>query len=328
MRLQNDMSDRFAGMSFICAMLIVFLHGGIRLWGLVEIAVPWFFFAAGYFLAKHLVEDGWWKREVCKRIWSLLIPFWIWGLIGLARAVIVHYGVIWAGYSINMPDVIDTFGWNTVANLAGFNFLGNIGHLWFIRTLFLFTAISPMFVLGSRCVKLIEVVVLFVAYIMEVIFVDRSPVIGNFFEYGFSLRGLAYYVLGLYFRQYRVPCNFARHICMVAGISGFLMMMVASMWIECVVLKIVAVPFLIIFLLEVAGMFNKMKAFSFPIYLMHMEFLIMGSSVLGMFGIRTTEIGTGLRLIRIAFAIAGSIGITLCLRRIVPCVVRILFGGR
>ena len=93
--VDSETSRKFATMSFICAVLIVVLHTFAarpnnfpdlvvqRLFqcGLCRIAIPWFFFSAGYFLAGHMNEDEWWFAEVKKRIRSLMVPFWIWDII-------------------------------------------------------------------------------------------------------------------------------------------------------------------------------------------------------------------------------------------------------
>ena len=68
-------SAKFANMSLLSAVLVVIIHvfkrnqefGTVVWWmrqflgeGVCRIAVPFFFLAAGYFLAKHFNDVGWW----------------------------------------------------------------------------------------------------------------------------------------------------------------------------------------------------------------------------------------------------------------------------
>lgn len=97
--ISAERSKNFAVMSFVCAVLIVYLHTGCAakneialgllhktISSLCRIAIPWFFFASGFFLAKHIGEKGWWHNAIRKRIRTLLVPFWIWG----AAIFLVH----------------------------------------------------------------------------------------------------------------------------------------------------------------------------------------------------------------------------------------------
>ena len=88
--IDGELSSRFSKMGFLSALLIVYLHSGCAadrevvgatlhhiISVFCRVAIPWFFYAAGFFLASHIGEDGWYKREVVKRVRTLLIPFWI-----------------------------------------------------------------------------------------------------------------------------------------------------------------------------------------------------------------------------------------------------------
>lgn len=84
-------------MGVVCACLVVFIHvmvepsaGTAEWWvyhlfkrGVCNIAVPFFFAAAGYFLAGHCRETGWWARETRKRMRTLLAPYCAWVLLAL-----------------------------------------------------------------------------------------------------------------------------------------------------------------------------------------------------------------------------------------------------
>ena len=102
-RPSKELSAHFSSMSFACACMIVLFHaspapdkGTFNWWffhilgreGLCSMAVPYFFVCSGYFLAGHFGEMGWWGREVHKRIKSLVIPFFIWMMIGIRVSMI------------------------------------------------------------------------------------------------------------------------------------------------------------------------------------------------------------------------------------------------
>ncbi len=91
----KELSNKFANMAFLCSILVVFIHvwpdkiaGDPTRWimnsfklSVCKIAVPFFFIAAGYFLAKHVNEQGWWWRECHKRIRSLVVPYVLWSFL-------------------------------------------------------------------------------------------------------------------------------------------------------------------------------------------------------------------------------------------------------
>ena len=73
------LSNKISNMSLLCSIMVVCIHvlkrtqtrGSFALIirhlsgeGLCRIAVPFFFTTAGYFLAVHFQEKGWYKREI------------------------------------------------------------------------------------------------------------------------------------------------------------------------------------------------------------------------------------------------------------------------
>ena len=159
--VSEELSCKFKNMAIVCAILVVFIHiplgrleSGSVLWvfdmlvrwGIAQIAVPFFFVASGYFLAGHIGEDGWWKREILKRIRTLLVPFILW------NAIFILYGMTLA----TVADLVAHRAFGTsfaYAKNPGYFLLGfdplappPLGSMWYIRTLLLLTLVSPVIV--------------------------------------------------------------------------------------------------------------------------------------------------------------------------------------
>ena len=158
-KISPALSRRLSTLSFVAACLVVFIHsvlgGDPADWlGLFEheikrytdLAVPIFFFLSGFFLAGHLGEPGWWRREVGKRVGTLLVPYVAWSLIGAALAwgldpllwkLSGQGGTGWAwpkGY-----EWLNLFGINVWAERTPL-----VGVLWYVRSLFVLVLLSPV----------------------------------------------------------------------------------------------------------------------------------------------------------------------------------------
>jgi len=145
-------------MSFVCACMIVYLHTGHTgpydvqwvvtlhkvLRALCRVAIPWFFFAAGFFLARHIGESGWWGQEVRKRIKTLLVPFWFWGFVIWIVYVSIAYLIRCFGVEYNGVDAMEWVSWRGVVRIVGLDPFGNMPTMWFIRTLFIFVCMAPL----------------------------------------------------------------------------------------------------------------------------------------------------------------------------------------
>lgn len=150
-------------MGLVCACLVVAIHvglptsEGVGWWvsrllkdGICKIAVPFFFAAAGFFLAGHTDEPGWWPREMGKRVRSLLVPYVLWS-------------ALWTLYATPftlMANVLAGAPWARNLPLTGSECLAIFGFdlcdyprlipLWFVRCLLLLVALSPLSVAVTR----------------------------------------------------------------------------------------------------------------------------------------------------------------------------------
>lgn len=196
-------SEKLRAGSLIAALLVVAIHvpfefaEGSCAWyfrsflsdGIARIAVPYFFVVSGAMVAIKSSEDGWWQRAVIKRIRTLTVPLIAWSfLYALIVLVCVAVGNIKAGRSIfTLPYFINS-GW--VLKMCCIDPFNNvpISPLWYLRALFIFIILSPLFLIG-----------LFVLYGIVCPTwesVDDSWMV--VFRHCLSLQGLFYFSLGLY----------------------------------------------------------------------------------------------------------------------------------
>ena len=100
--------------------------------------VGFFFLVSGYFLMKRYEKGGlirWWKGEVYKRIFSVLVPYFTWCAIG----VIVHCIMNGIGDVCNMKIIAGMLGLSSLLPMAN-------TPLWYLKFLFIFVFLSPMII--------------------------------------------------------------------------------------------------------------------------------------------------------------------------------------
>jgi len=149
MQIDIQLSAKFARLSFVAAIMVLIQHMYAPYWsgwvetaichGLVLWDVPYFFFAAGFFLFGDF-ESGvsWYSMKLISRSRSLLIPYVCWTFWGLIMALVS----ITAGLKPNTLDVMSLSWWfDTMGITAATSYAG---HLWFFRRLMLFVILSPL----------------------------------------------------------------------------------------------------------------------------------------------------------------------------------------
>jgi len=152
-------SQKIQNMGFVCAVLVVCIHCGwpaadgmltgfVRNYvenGVAKIAVPFFFIVFGYFISAHFSDRSWWRKELVKRIKSLLVPYLLWSCIGMLLGVLLSSV---AGFVARRPmavnqvlsrvDIIQVFGLDLTTT-------PNNTALWYVRCLLMFATLSPVF---------------------------------------------------------------------------------------------------------------------------------------------------------------------------------------
>lgn len=353
--LSPDVSRKLANMGFVCACLVVGIHVGLpeaqgmgrwvaRLLkeGICRIAVPFFFVAAGYFLAGHMGEPGWWRRETGKRMRSVLVPYVLWSLLWAAYGIpfaLVANRLAGAGWTRNLP--LSGGEWLHVLGLDLYR-LPNHYPLWFLRCLLLLVVLSPLSVAVVRRGRgwgIALVAALWAVYgwgsAWRGMAVEGTPL--HFWWGTLSLEGVFYFTLGLFLRRWpmsvRLPTWGAWG--MLAGaLGGF----VATFWAQANAFWWAPYPrwmgiagglWAVWRLMPAAPWPGWLTGAAFPLYLSHL-FVLMALSIAVKhlpFVPNPTE-GLAGYLAFWGVAIVTSVAATWALRRLFPRTAGILFGGR
>ncbi|MGN0885957.1 MAG: acyltransferase family protein [Candidatus Spyradenecus sp.] len=363
-------------MSFCCACLVVFIHiypcfepGGWQWWihqfivnGITRVAVPYFFLASGFFLAGHVGEQAWWRREVGKRVFSVLVPCYL---------TILFWAVLKIGLAFVSPPtaglpflelLAQTINWKSTTGLYPFAF-PELYSLWFLRTLFVFVLASPLIVrplITSRKGGLYFLAALFllhllllpythiVRYIAPILLrwslfaafpFERVAGYGSYiFSYGFSMSGLFYFSLGIFLRHHtpahpltpRQTC-----LCGAIGVSLLVLSFFGKLYAlkPCVYFSILALPFLLAALWRVMSSRALLPpwflASSLPIYLLHLIFLnlLSRAEAVGWHILPANHSLLGYAT-RGGLAIALSVGTARAVKGLCPRFANLWFGGR
>ncbi len=111
-------------------------------WGVCTFAVPWFFFASGYFFAGHLDEPGWWRRALATRLKSLAIPYLFW--CGLFICLSTALGALTDLYA-DRPILAGTSPSRILIDGFGLNLSEHpsLVPFWYIRALAIIVCLAP-----------------------------------------------------------------------------------------------------------------------------------------------------------------------------------------
>ena len=203
-------SSKIAGFGLICAFFVTMLHvpqpvpvdPSTSSWWLFHLTagtfgrlgVPFYFVASGFFLARHFDEPFWWRREMSKRLSSLLVPFVLWLALwnvadgGLAALSNLRDGeMLAAGFPLGRA-LLARFGINP------FDYPSDIP-LWFVRSLLLYVAASCVLLPALKKIGfLLPAVVLALSAALRLVGGDSDMcrILSRFV----SLHGLFYFLAG------------------------------------------------------------------------------------------------------------------------------------
>lgn len=344
-----ETSQKIKNMSVVCAMLVVTIHVGwptdslcftwfvseLVATGIARIAVPFFFVVSGFFLAAHFDERGWWRRETAKRVRSLVLPFFVWSILAvlaIAPLSIVADILAHRPFGTSLP----------FSNGGGIHVLGldidktpNLTPLWYVRCLFFFVLLSPIF---KACVDKLRLGWLILAFLAMSVFSalpddpENGPFWCGFLSYGLSLSGVFYFSVGIYIRRFGVTvrstplaitcavfgvgCLVVRAIAHAHGVKFFDELSI------CLILP--ALMFAVWHVMPARAVPVWLTSCSFPIYLLHIIFLNYASIAVKHSPI---ERQTG-AIFSFIVAIVASVLLTNLLRRHFPRLSGFLFSGR
>lgn len=334
--LTKGLSNKFANMAILCAFLVVLIHarpqvahGSFMWWtrqllenGVCLMAVPFFFFASGFFLAGHIGEKAWFRRELGKRAKTLLVPFAIWVSLYLAVSMLLN------GLSegVTLKWVARSFGLNP-------RWYPSLSPLWFVRALFVLICFSPVLWWLVNRFRTGWLALLFLAYGI----VCPGPKSIGWPEWVwelsrigiFSMAGIFYFSLGMACRH-GVVCfrfsSFTACLCLMAGLAFVVLQAVLNY--NCIgnlsmYAGWIAIPFLLVGcmgLMPDAKWPTWLTANAFSVYLIHKFYYLFDLKV---FGIRGE-----LYLLSVASVFVLSLMTAIALRKLLPRFSALAFGGR
>ena len=349
--MTKETSWKIKNMGFICALLVVSIHidwhedESQLLWwgrqlikgGIAGIAVPFFFVVSGYFLAAHFDEDGWWKREVGKRIKSLVVPFYLWTIIYILATIPLS---VIADQIAHRPFGTSILLGNSWLRRFGLDLCDypTLVPLWYVRCLFLFVLTGASFKWGVTKAKWWWLSAVFIVFailsgVFDATAENERPLAVLFLSRGYSLSGVFYFSVGVFLQRFgfrrlsdKMAYAFLGIGLVLLGVKvGFLHAGYGkiSVWFNSFI-----TPFLlysIYHFMPTKAWPNWLTSCAFPIFLMH-------SIALSYFGIALKHIPIvcveAQTLIQFAGGAAIPIAVAVILRRFFPKTAGVLFGGR
>jgi len=213
-KISDTVSAKLRTMGLFCAFLVIFIHIDIRAdargpWivhdyfslGLGKIAVPFFFAAAGYLLAGHINEIGWYRQAVVKRIRSLLLPLLLWCILSY-----IYTNLLAAGCNLSkglpLLDGITVPTMHEFARILAIEPFSQpyLRELWFVRALFFLVLFSPILVKIAHPLTVAGLLILH-GLIHPDYGVPCTPFIFTVQEGFFSLFGMTYFTAGILLRK-------------------------------------------------------------------------------------------------------------------------------
>lgn len=348
--ISDVVSKRITLLSFIAAVLVVFIHvpkpagRGLNHFlecGICEIAVPFFLVVSGYMIARHVGENGWWRREAGKRVKSLLIPYLFWCLM----ATLVYAGTyvavnIYKGAALTRN--LETF---TFAHTFGFDLTNRPvnGPLWYVRELLLLLLplpiVAKIVMCRHRWVGAIFLLVCLALQVLVSCHVASHPSVQQFYAYCLSPRALLFYSAGVWLCRH--PVRLDRRVGVCCFLLGLGLLVFRTLTLDAAINQVVwyrTLLWMVSIIVFLIGTWSLVPAWklpaalvgiAFPMYLMH-DIIIHPLGVLlnkvGLWpGLDKTLVGVFTVWVGVTIL---CIVVSYCLRTFLPRVSKIIFGGR
>lgn len=252
-------------------------------------AVPWFFFASGFWYARSTKPYG---EQIRSRVKSLLVPYYLWNLIWFPVLFVVNWiGWKYCGASRMVDEsvacVVRCLGLSPIAWPA-------LVPTWFLRALFMAVvivgALDRLLMSKDRRTvtgRLAVCVFFWLVYASQPLGMFPSPAWRGFFSFGVPLLGCACFATGLLAEAGLRPSSVPQ-----------------PSWVRMV------------------------RRQMMPVYLLHAVVIMIvgwGAKALHCFDLLTTWVGD---VVMWLVGIGGAVVLGEVLRRLMPRVAGLLFGGR
>lgn len=338
--IDADLSMRFKLMALLCSFLVVIIHcvawfnvESKWAWfalrdGICRIAVPYFFFASGFFLVGNSDRRGWWFESVKKRLHTLLLPYFLFLILFLVARSFVY------GQDFSVDVLFEAFGFDPFHHPVLLPF-------WYIRSLFILIVLSPIILVllqfVDRCCRFggAFCIVAFALYGLLGPYEGMHGEIHYFFRKFLALQGLFYMSCGMAFRlgELDFRLKYRTSICLLGmglslmGVKVYCQSIDAACYIYFGWAAVPLITVSVFNLIPLIKMPSQVLSCAFPIYVMHMFVLQTICYVALKFNM---AIGDGWVLWPVGTVLVFGMTLLLCFiqRRMLPQVNGVIWGGR
>lgn len=206
---REEISNKVANISLVAACLVACIHyreyvlqggtSGLAFWKwfpgpILKTAVPFFFVAAGYWLVGHADESHWWRRAICARVRSLMVPFLI-------------LNIIW--FLLTTSDW-SFDAWVRAVGLERHEYPA-LPQLWFVLRLFGLVIVAPLFyrvICWHKACGYVLFGIIYCCLVGRALYNEHVEAVSGLvkaFKYIIPPVGLSGMVLGMTFRRYGLP---------------------------------------------------------------------------------------------------------------------------
>ena len=326
-------SSRIANTGLVAALMVVFIHVDIQpdtpsyvrwIVGIVKVgtctcAVPSFFAIAGYLLAGHVGESGWWGRALRKRIVTLGVPYLLWGTM-------FFFFDYFRTHDMTLVGFLNSLGFTTCE-------MPGLYPLWFVRSLFALVVVSPVLVRALSLMGKGLLVGLFALVLIGPVVQNLEVSVIRIASSVFAVfGGMFYFALGLYVRLHGKKLDLSFGWQVLLGLVGIILTVLGAvgelrglMFVRAYCLS-VGVPLL---MLGLWGLIPSVRwpkwltSCAFPIFLLH----VFAIGVYNNFLVRDVS-GVLAFAAKYAFSVGLPIVAVVVMRRMLPKVAELAFGGR